>query len=134
MTAKRILAALLIVSLLLLAGCASSQQWGWYVVNPFVHRGRIYLAFLLSGIPWTIGLTICCVLISNVLGFLISLLALAEQRFARILYRGYVEVFRSIPPLVSIFWVYYGLPILIDVGLEPFPAGMIGTTARLISE
>jgi polar amino acid transport system permease protein len=125
MTAKRTIAALLVISLLLLAGCASSQQWGWYVVNPFVHRGRINLAFLLSGIPWTIALTLCCVLISNVLGFLISLLALAEQRFARILYRGYVEVFRSIPPLVSIFWVYYGLPILIDVGLEPFPAGMI---------
>jgi len=65
------------------------------------------------------------VLISNALGFLISLLGLAEQRLPRMLYRSYVEVFRSIPPLVSIFWVYYGLPILIDVGLEPFAAGMI---------
>ena len=122
---KRLIGVLLVLSLLLLAGCESSQQWGWYVVNPMVHRGRINLMFLLSGIPWTILLTICCVLISNALGFLISLLGLAEQRSARILYRGYVEIFRSIPPLVSIFWVYYGLPILIDVGLEPFPAGMI---------
>ena len=125
MKQKRLLAALLIISMLLLAGCASSQQWGWYVVNPMVHRGRINLAFLLSGIPWTILLTICCVLISNLLGFLISLLGLAEQRIARLVYRGYVEVFRSIPPLVSIFWVYYGLPILIGVSLEPFPAGML---------
>jgi His/Glu/Gln/Arg/opine family amino acid ABC transporter permease subunit len=125
MTHKRIIGALLVFSLLLLAGCESSQQWGWYVVNPMVHRGRINLMFLLSGIPWTILLTICCVLISNALGFLISLLGLAEQRLPRMLYRGYVEIFRSIPPLVSIFWVYYGLPILIDVGLEPFAAGMI---------
>ena len=122
---KRTIAALLVFSLLLLAGCESSQQWGWYVVNPMVNRGRINLMFLLSGIPWTILLTICCVLISNALGFLISLLGLAEQRLPRMLYRAYVEVFRSIPPLVSIFWVYYGLPILIDVGLEPFAAGMI---------
>jgi len=122
---KRTIGALLVFSLLLLAGCESSQQWGWYVVNPMVHRGRINLMFLLSGIPWTILLTICCVLISNALGFLISLLGLAEQRLPRMLYRAYVEVFRSIPPLVSIFWVYYGLPILIDVGLEPFAAGMI---------
>ena len=122
---KRTIGALLVLSLLLLAGCESSQQWGWYVVNPMVHRGRINLMFLLSGIPWTILLTICCVLISNALGFLISLLGLAEQRLPRMLYRAYVEVFRSIPPLVSIFWVYYGLPILIDVGLEPFAAGMI---------
>ena len=122
---KRTIGALLLFSLLLLAGCESSQQWGWYVVNPMVNRGRINLMFLLSGIPWTILLTICCVLISNALGFLISLLGLAEQRLPRMLYRSYVEVFRSIPPLVSIFWVYYGLPILIDVGLEPFAAGMI---------
>jgi polar amino acid transport system permease protein len=125
MKPKPILAALLIACLLLLAGCASSQQWGWYVVNPMVHRGRINLMFLMSGIPWTILLTICCVLISNLLGFLISLLGLARQRFANLVYRGYVEIFRSIPPLVSIFWVYYGLPILIGVGLEPFPAGML---------
>jgi polar amino acid transport system permease protein len=122
---KRTIGVLLVFSLLLLAGCESSQQWGWYVVNPMVHRGRINLMFMLSGIPWTILLTICCVLISNALGFLISLLGLAEQRLPRMLYRAYVEVFRSIPPLVSIFWVYYGLPILIDVGLEPFAAGMI---------
>ncbi|MCP4768334.1 MAG: amino acid ABC transporter permease [Gammaproteobacteria bacterium] len=125
MKPKPVLAALLITCLLLLAGCASSQQWGWYVVNPMVHRGRINLLFLMSGIPWTIMLTICCVLISNLLGFFISLLGLARQRIARLLYRGYVDVFRSIPPLVSIFWVYYGLPVLIDVGLEPFPAGML---------
>jgi polar amino acid transport system permease protein len=125
MKSKPILAALLITCMLLLAGCASSQQWGWYVVNPMVHRGRINLLFLMSGIPWTIMLTICCVLISNLLGFLISLLGLARQRIARLVYRGYVDVFRSIPPLVSIFWVYYGLPVLIDVGLEPFPAGML---------
>ena len=74
---KRLIGVLLVLSLLLLAGCESSQQWGWYVVNPLVHRGRINLMFLLSGIPWTILLTICCVLISNALGFLISLLGLA---------------------------------------------------------
>ncbi|MCP4333633.1 MAG: amino acid ABC transporter permease [Gammaproteobacteria bacterium] len=125
MKPKPILAVLLITCMLLLAGCASSQQWGWYVVNPMMHRGRINLLFLMSGIPWTIMLTICCVLISNLLGFLISLLGLARQRIARLVYRGYVDVFRSIPPLVSIFWVYYGLPVLIDVGLEPFPAGML---------
>lgn len=125
MNSKLIYGGLLLVGVLLLAGCESSQQWGWYVINPMVKRGQINLVFLVSGIPWTILLTICCVIISNVLGFLISLLGLAERSALRLMYRGYVEVFRSIPPLVSIFWVYYGLPILIDVGLEPFPAGMI---------
>jgi glutamine transport system permease protein len=125
MTRKSILFVCLIVSCLVLSGCESSQQWGWYVINPMVKRGQINLMFLISGVPWTILLTLCCVVISNILGFLISLLGLSDSIPLRIIYRCYVEVFRSIPPLVSIFWVYYGLPILIDVGLEPFPAGMI---------
>lgn len=109
----------------ILGGCASSQEWGWYVVDPTLKRGRINLRFLLSGIPWTIALTLCCVVISNVVGFLISLMALSRRKPVRFIYRAYVEVFRSIPPLVSIFWVYYGLPILIGITLAPFPAGMI---------
>ena len=125
MTRRLLIICCLLVATLGLAGCSSSQEWGWYVVNPFINRGRINLAFLLSGIPWTILMTICCVLISTSLGFMISLLGLSGNRYTRWAYRGYVEVFRSIPPLVSIFWVYYGLPILIGVGLEPFPAGMI---------
>lgn len=108
-----------------LAGCASSQEWGWYVVDPTLKRGRINLRFLLAGIPWTIMLTICCVAISNIFGFCVSLMGLSGNKVLQVVYRIYVEVFRSIPPLVSIFWVYYGLPILIDIGLEPFPAGMI---------
>lgn len=125
MTKTLIKLALIAAGAVLLSGCASSQEWGWYVVDPTLKRGRINLAFLLSGIPWTIALTICCVIISNVMGFLISLLGLARSRWLRIIYRVYVEVFRSIPPLVSIFWVYYGLPIMIDVSLSPYPAGMI---------
>lgn len=115
----------IVLCCLMLGGCASSQEWGWYVIDPTIKRGRVNLTFLLSGIPWTIAMTIVCVLISTVLGFFVSLLGLASSPYLRWGYRGYVEVFRSIPPLVSIFWVYYGLPILIDVGLEPFPAGMI---------
>jgi glutamine transport system permease protein len=115
----------LAVLVLLLGGCASSQEWGWYVVDPTLKRGRINLEFLFSGIPWTIGLTICCVIISNVVGFLISLMGLAKSRVLLSIYRVYVEIFRSIPPLVSIFWVYYGLPILIDIDLPPFSAGML---------
>ncbi len=115
----------LLLMVLGLAGCGSSQEWGWYVVDPSLKRGRINISFLLSGIPWTILLTLCCVAISNILGFLISLMGLSKSKILRGIYRVYVEVFRSIPPLVSIFWVYYGLPILIDIDLAPFPAGMI---------
>ena len=122
---KYFIISLVVIASVLLAGCASSQEWGWYVVDPTLKRGRINIMFLLSGIPWTILLTICCVIISVIVGFFISLLGLSNRKLLIAIYRTYVEVFRSIPPLVSIFWVYYGMPILIDIDLQPFPAGMI---------
>src|SRR5690606_10660103 len=43
----------------------------------------------------------------------------------RWLNRAYVEVFRAIPVLVMLLWTYYGLPILLDVSLTPFVAGVV---------
>ena len=110
---------------LLLTGCASSEKWGWYVINPMTKQGRINVEFLLSGVQWTVALTLACVALSVVLGFLLYLPRVAENRYLDALNRGLVELFRSIPPLVSILWVYYGLPVLTGVDLNPFLSGMV---------
>ena len=39
--------------------------------------------------------------------------------------RIYVEIIRSIPLLVLLLWVYYGLPIVFGISLTPFIAGII---------
>ena len=80
--------------------------------------------FLLSGIGWTIAITICCVIASIVVGFALYLLWVGENRWLRLVYRGTVEVLRSIPPLVSILWVYYGLPVLTGWDFNPFVSGV----------
>ena len=36
-----------------------------------------------------------------------------------------MEVLRSIPPLVSILWVYYGLPVLTGLDFSPFTSGAL---------
>ena len=56
---------------------------------------------------------------------IVSLGALSRFRVFRIANRIYVEVFRSIPILVMILWVYYGLPVLLGISLEPFVAGVV---------
>ena len=60
-------------SVLFLAGCASSEKWGWYVISPTTKQGRINIEFLLSGVGWTVALTVCCVLLSIALGFVLYL-------------------------------------------------------------
>lgn len=110
---------------MVLSGCASSEKWGWYVISPTTKQGRINIEFLLSGVGWTVGLTICCVLLSIVIGMLLYLPRIADNRWLSALNRTLVEVFRSIPPLVSLLWVYYGLPILTGWDLNPFVSGLV---------
>lgn len=112
-------------ALLLLTACESSGKWGWYVVSPTTKQGRINIEFLLSGVGWTIALTIACVALSLVVGFLLSLPGVAQSKPLNWIYRIFVELFRSIPPLVSILWIYYGLPVLTGFDFNPFVSGTI---------
>ncbi len=110
---------------LLLTACASSDKWGWYVISPATKQGRINIEFLLSGVGWTISVTLCCIIASVILGFALYTLHLSNNRWLAWLYRAIVEILRSIPPLVSILWVYYGLPVLTDLNLNPFVSGTV---------
>ena len=59
------------------------------------------------------------------IGLLISLLGLGKNKFLKVFNRTYIEVFRSIPLLVLLLWVYYGLPIVVGISLSPFIAGIV---------
>jgi polar amino acid transport system permease protein len=86
------------------------------------------LDLLLFGLWNSIALTVC----SYVLGLPIGLgLALARLSRHTILARfagGYVDVFRATPALVQLYWVYFALPQITGVQLEPFYASLIALT------
>ncbi len=108
---------------LLLAGC--SGNWGWYVVNPMTESGYINLKFLLSGLYYTILLSLTAISISILVGLIIALPGLARNRYLRSINRIYVELVRAVPILVLILWVYYGMPTLADISISVFWAGVI---------
>ncbi len=99
--------------------------WGWYVVSPWSAKGQTNLAFLLSGLGWTVSLALCAIAVSVVLGLAIALLGLAKQRLVRGVSRVYVEALRSIPMLVMVLWVFYGLPVVLGITLDVFAAGVV---------
>ena len=113
----------LLASLLLLGGC--SGNWGWYVVNPASPAGQRNLMFLIDGLYYTIALSVTAILISIIVGLLIALPGLARARPARMVNRVYVELVRSVPILVLILWVYYGLPQVADISISVFWAGVL---------
>ncbi len=98
---------------------------------------RDILGFLLGGLGYTLSLAAVSIAISFVLGLLLALARLS--RFPLLHYPAllYIEIVRSLPLLLIIFFTYFALPPLIGVRLEPFPAGVIalsGFTAALLAE
>ena len=111
--------------ILLLLGCTNNYNWGWYILNPKLENGYSNLQFLLSGLSITVLISIFSIFFSLILGFLISLLSLSNYKIFKWTNTVYIEIFRSIPLLVLLLWVYYGLPVLFGISFGPFIAGII---------
>ncbi|WP_394245142.1 amino acid ABC transporter permease [Vibrio astriarenae] len=110
-----------------LTGC-SQYEWGWYVLNPNTEQGRTNLWFLIQGFGDTISVSLISMCFAMLLGLAIALLALTKSRTLNLFNRFYVECVRSIPVLVLLLWVYYGLPTLLDISLNHYWAGIIALT------
>ena len=126
----RRLAAALTALAVLLAGCGTAGDvnayaWGWYILSPWTDKGASNLSFLLAGLGLTIGLSVAAIVVSVLLGVVLALSALSSSAPLRLVSRGYVEVFRAIPLLVLLLWVYYGLPMLTGLQFGAFAAGVI---------
>ena len=109
--------------LILLSAC--SGNWGWYVVDPTTTNGANNLRFMASGAYNTILISVTAIIISVFVGLLIALPGLSDKRGWRAINRTYVEVVRSVPILVLLLWVYYGLPQLSGLTLNVFWAGVL---------
>ena len=118
------------ISLLLLCAAAPSLascggSWGWYVVDPMDTRGRTNLEFLASGFWNTIWLSIDVMLVSIVLGVVVGILAMSSSGPLRAINRVYVEILRSVPPIVMLLWAFYGLPIVIGLKMSVFTVAVL---------
>ena len=112
----------------LLTGCAAntnSYTWGWYIFNPFQDKGLSNIEFLTGGLTATLLVSVCAIFLSVVMGALMALAALSKRRSLQAMARVYVEIFRAIPLLVLLLWVFYGLPVVLGLQLGIFVAGVL---------
>ena len=113
-----------IILFLPLASCGE-HEWGWFIISPTNVNGLTNLQFLISGITTTIYISIISIIISMFIGLLVTIPSITKNKFLNYLNVLYVEIIRSIPLLVLILWVYYGLPILTGFSFSPFVSGII---------
>lgn len=120
-----------LIALGLLAACSSSSgdsasyNWGWYILNPLQAKGLSNLQFLAGGLGATLLVSLCAIILSVVLGALVALAGLSRRRWLNRVNRIYVELFRSIPLLVLLLWVFYGLPVILGLQLSVFATGVL---------
>lgn len=117
---------LAVCALVVLSGCGNSNYvFNWNILSPADPRGASNSAFLARGFWATVSISTLAALISFTIGLLVALLGIAKKRWLFYVSRVYVEFFRSIPLLVMILWVYYGLPILTGVQFGVYVTGLI---------
>lgn len=84
-----------------------------------------YRGAFASGITNTILLTFLTMVISILGGIVIMLLRTSRLRILRAIGVVYVDFFRNTPLILLVYWVFYVLPVLLDVSLPPFTSGLM---------
>ncbi|MCK8464994.1 amino acid ABC transporter permease [Aliiroseovarius sp. S1339] len=122
---------LAILSLFALAACSAAPGiWGWYVIDPSTSSGWTNVKFLFRGFSSTIQISVLAAVASIIIGLIVALPAFAQNRWLRLPNRIYVEFVRAIPLLPMLFWVFYGLPVVlrsmgITLNIDPFWGAVI---------
>ena len=109
---------IILVSSLFLTGCSNSYQWGWYVISPTNKIGISNIEFLLSGLSFTILVSIIAMIFAVLIGLIVSIASATQNKVLNAVNIGYTEIIRAIPLLVMILWVYYGLPVLFNLNFD----------------
>jgi polar amino acid transport system permease protein len=83
-------------------------------------------SLLLSGLGYTMFITIVAIVIGFFLGFLLAVLKIYGRGVLKWLAIAYIELIRGTPMIVQLFIIYYGLSQTGLVRLTPLQAAIIG--------
>ncbi|QDD87844.1 amino acid ABC transporter permease [Pseudomonas oryzihabitans] len=83
--------------------------------------------FVVKGLLMTLQLALVVLLFTTLVSAVFGVLATLPQRWLGWLIHGYVELFRSIPLIVNVFFIFFGAPLL-GLDLSPFAAVTTGLT------
>ncbi len=89
-----------------------------------------YLPLLLEGLVQTLRLSAAAIAGGLAVGLGLALMRLSGRRWLAWPAVAVIEFFRSTPPLVHLFWVFYALPVLAGVNLTPFAAAALALSVQ----
>jgi polar amino acid transport system permease protein len=84
-----------------------------------------------QGASITLLLTLFTVVIGTSLGVFLAFVKGSNNLVFSFLAKLYIELFRALPVLVLLIWIYYVVPILTDWRMSPFTAAVVGLSMNL---
>jgi len=112
-----------------------NYHWNWGIFLEQVKAGEeTYLDWLVTGLGWTLAVSLAAWLLALVIGIAVGALRTAPSRPIALLGTAWVELFRNIPLLVQMFLWFFVVPELLppDWGLwvkQEMPAKEFVTAA-----
>lgn len=88
------------------------------------------LPLFLEGVKITIYISVVAFALSIVFGLVVALLRMSKSRILQPIMAGYINLFRAIPLLVFILFVYYGVAISFDLQVTAIQAGIFALTLQ----
>ncbi len=92
---------------------------------------RFDIQVIISSIPYltrgflnTVLLTILGIVLSSVLALVCTPLRMSRNRFLRVVFSIYIDIFRNTPIVAQIFYLYFVLP-LVGIKVSAFGCGLI---------
>ena len=79
----------------------------------------------LRGIYVTLSVTLISITIGTILGSILGLIRCSRNKIISVLPLILIEPLRNSPLVVQLFLVYYGLPMVSSIMLNPYPAGIL---------
>ena len=86
----------------------------------------LYKEVFISGLLVTLGLTVISIILGTVWGLSLALFKLSNNRILQKFASAYIDLFRAIPIIILLIWLYYAMPIITNIRIDAFWTGILG--------
>lgn len=80
---------------------------------------------LMQGLRMTLIISISSIFLAMVIGLVVSLMRLSGVKVLDIISKTYVDIIRGTPLIIQAFFLYFGLPDLLNIRIDNLTAGII---------
>jgi polar amino acid transport system permease protein len=84
--------------------------------------------YLVGGLRWTIALSAVAMVGGGILGLAVAILRTSPVRWLRWPAVVFIEMLQGTPVLMQLFLTYYGLAVVLDLRIDPWPAVVLALT------